>query len=62
MLGEADEDEDETDGDEDDDDNEAEDATFRMTMNPESPMLAAISSRVVGSMTHTHAVVAPTTR
>ncbi len=59
MLGEADDDKD---GNEADADDEAEDATFRMTMNPESPMLAAISSRVVGSMTHTHAVVAPTTR
>ena len=59
--GDGDADDDEVDAD-DEEEEEEEDAALRMTMNPESPRLAATSSRVLASTTHTHAVVAPTTR
>ena len=56
------EDEDDMEDAEDEDGEEEEEATLRMTMNPESPRLAATSSRAAASTTHTQAVVAPTTR
>ena len=52
----------EDDAEDEEDGDEEEEATLRMTMNPESPRLAATSSRALASTTHTHAVVAPTTR